>query len=225
MHEEYDEPKEDVSETVQEDGVDAAAGVEDELTLLRQRADLMGIKYHPNIGVDKLKEKIAYQQEEIANNAASPKATDESDSQEEQDALNNNMDISEAKKDAPITHETTGQRRVRLRREATKLVRVRVTNMNPLKSALKGEIFSVGNAQIGFIKKFVPFNAEQGWHIPQIILTHIQNKKFLTHYEANIGGKKIKKHRLVPEYAVEILPPLTAEELKDLAQRQLAASN
>lgn len=30
----------------------------DELTLLKERADFMGIKYHPTIGVEKLKEKL-----------------------------------------------------------------------------------------------------------------------------------------------------------------------
>ena len=42
----YDE---DVVETFEES---------DELTLLKERADLMGIKYHPSIGVDKLREKV-----------------------------------------------------------------------------------------------------------------------------------------------------------------------
>ncbi len=35
----------------------------DELTLLKERADLIGVKYSPNIGVAKLKEKIAEKME------------------------------------------------------------------------------------------------------------------------------------------------------------------
>ena len=32
--------------------------MEDELTLLKERADMMGVKYHPSIGLEKLKEKV-----------------------------------------------------------------------------------------------------------------------------------------------------------------------
>jgi hypothetical protein len=32
--------------------------IPDELTSLKARADLMGITYHPSIGVDKLREKV-----------------------------------------------------------------------------------------------------------------------------------------------------------------------
>ena len=134
----------------------------------------------------------------------------------------NNIDINAVSVGAPVV-ETGGQRRVRLRKEATKLVRIRVTNMNPIKSNLKGEILCAGNASIGMVKKFIPFNAEQGWHVPQILLTQLQNRKYMSHYEVKIGHKKIKKHKLIPEFAIEILKPLTPEEIKDLAQRQIIA--
>ena len=131
------------------------------------------------------------------------------------------MDISKDSIGAPVVPETIGQRRVRLRKESLRLVRVRITNMNPLKGNLKGEILTVGNATIGTVKKFIPFNAEQGWHVPQILLTQLRNRKYMTHYEIKIGNKKIKKHKLVPEFAIEELPPLTATEIKELAQRQI----
>jgi hypothetical protein len=115
-------------------------------------------------------------------------------------------------------------RRMLVHKKANKLVRIRITCMNPNKSKLPGEIFSVGNAAIGFIKKYVPFNAANGWHVPQIILTQIQNRKFTTFYEVEIAGKKQKRSRQIPEFAVDIMQPLTGQELKELAQRQRMAS-
>jgi hypothetical protein len=110
------------------------------------------------------------------------------------------------------------------RQAALRLVRVRVTNMNPLKSGVPGDIFSVGNSEIGFIKKFVPYNCATGYHIPQIILDHLRERQYMTHYDVKIGNKTVTKNKLVPEMAIEVLPPLTAEEFQELKQRQLMAA-
>ena len=42
-----------------ENADDAAIEVIDELTSLKNRADTMKLRYHPNIGVDKLRDKIS----------------------------------------------------------------------------------------------------------------------------------------------------------------------
>jgi len=171
----------------------------DELTLLKERADLMGIKYSPNIGVEKLKERIA----------------------EKVEGKKEEVEVSKA-----VSDKVSKEAKAKMARkeEALKLVRVRITNMNPLKGVLKGEIISAGNSEFGFVKKFIPFNAENGWHIPQIILNVLKDKKFMTHYEVKVGNKRIKRHKLIPEYSIEILPPLTPKELEELKQRQLMAS-
>lgn len=192
-----------------------AAEVMDEMALLRQRADLMGIKYSPNIGIEKLKAKI---EEKKTAPIDSPYAVEEAETIEAYDAIKNESTFT------PLVMETPAQIAMKKRQEALKLVRVRVTNMNPIKGAMQGEIFSVGNSQVGFIKKYVPYNAEAGWHVPQIILTHMQSKKYMSHFTVKIDGKLVNKHRLVNELAIEILPPLTAQELQELKQRQLMAS-
>lgn len=109
-------------------------------------------------------------------------------------------------------------------KEATKLVRIRVTCMNPAKKEWEGEIFTVGNSVIGTHKRFVPFNADEGWHVPQIMLDMIKNREcqvFIT--EKSKHGVSVRRGKLIKEFAVEVLPPLTEEELKDLAQRQAMA--
>ena len=208
-------------EITKDDGMTADVPVTpepvDELALLKQRADLMGITYHPNIGVEKLKAKIEEKKEAVFSIQTEFAGEEAATIQAAQDAADGDI-FTQGKK------ETIAQINMKKRQEALRLVRIRVTNMNPLKSNMRGEIYSVGNSQIGFVKKFVPFNCDAGYHVPQIILTHMKEKKFMTHFEVKIGNKKIKKNKLVPELAIEILPPLTAEELQELKQRQLMAA-
>lgn len=193
--------------------------VPDELSMLKERADLMGVQYHPNIGIEKLKAKIA---EKTAPPEEKVKA-DSTYAGEEYQTIMAAEQAAAGKQVAALAVPTPLQERMARRDKSLRLVRVRIANMNPIKGNMKGEIFSVGNAEIGFTKKFVPFNAEQGWHIPEILLGVLQNKKFMTHYEVKMGNKRIKKNRLVPEYSIEILPPLTPQELEALKQRQLMA--
>ena len=172
----------------------------DELTTLKERADLLGITYHPSIGVEKLRDKINAHLEGTQEAEAAPVVVEE--------------------EQAPAG-ETLAQRNVRLRKNAAKLVRVNVTCMNPAKKEWEGEIFTAGNSIVGTHKKYVPFNTEDGWHIPQIILNQILQRKCQVFYSAKDDrGNKIRKGKQIKEFAVDILPPLTPEELKDLAQRQ-----
>ena len=178
---------------------DPTLEVPDELTALKARADLMGVSYHPNIKVDKLREKVnaAVFGEEAKPAAVEPKA-----------------DVAE----------TDGQRRQRKKKEANELVRVRVACMNPSKKEWEGEIFTVGNATIGSFTKFVPFNNEDGWHIPRVILEQMQARQcqvFVTKKDAR--GNPTRKGQLIKEFAIDVLSPLTKEELHDLAQRQAMA--
>lgn len=172
----------------------------DELTTLKERADLLGITYHPSIGVEKLREKINAHLEGTKEAEAAPVVVEE--------------------EQAPAG-ETLAQRNVRLRKNAAKLIRVNVTCMNPAKKEWEGEIFTAGNSIVGTYKKYVPFNTEDGWHVPQIILNQILQRKCQVFYSAKDDrGNKIRKGKQIKEFAVDILPPLTPEELKDLAQRQ-----
>lgn len=175
----------------------------DELATLKARADQMGISYHPSIGLEKLREKI---------NAAmndTPPVTDPAPEPEPEVA-------------AEVV-ETEAERRLRKRREANELVRIRVSCMNPAKAEWEGEIFTAGNSVVGSFSKFVPFNTEEGWHVPRIILNQIQQRQcqiFTTVRDSR--GNATRKGKLIKEFAVEILDPLTAEELQELARRQAA---
>jgi hypothetical protein len=237
---------EEINDSSNEDFVPEAPQQEDnsaeqeELKLLKERADIMGVKYHPAIGLKKLKGKLDDRKKEIANEkrretmknkksnaesiATAPQNTPAmAQSLQQYDEAANSIKSRTLASQQPVISNQNA-RRMLVHKKANKLVRIRITCMNPNKSKLPGEIFSVGNSAIGFIKKYVPFNAANGWHVPQIILTQIQNRKFTTFYEVEIGGKKQKRSRQIPEFAVDIMQPLTGQELKELAQRQRMAS-
>jgi hypothetical protein len=116
--------------------------------------------------------------------------------------------------------------RMALQAEMLALVRVRVTNMNPAKAELRGEIFSVQNKYLGKVAKFIPYGeaGEAGYHIPKILLLELQEKKF-NQIKTRPGTDKREVHveqRMVKEFAIEILPPLTDAELEQLKMSQLA---
>lgn len=166
----------------------------DELSALKARADLLGISYHPSIGLEKLRDKV---------NAA----------------------LSAGDKDEPSAKDEAAER-VEMQRKASELVRIRITCMNPAKKEWEGEIFTTGNAVVGTFKKFVPFNADEGWHVPRIILEMIQQREcqvFTT--IRGPRGNTTRQGKLIKEFAVEVMPPLTEDELKDLAQRQAMAGS
>ena len=177
---------------------------ESELDALKARATQMGIKFHPSSGIDSLKEKINARLAEDTTPAA---------------------DVEE---DAPAADLSPKQlenaKRIALKKEATRLIRVRVANMNPSKKEWEGEIFTTGNLVTGTIKKYVPFDVE--FHVPKMILDMIQARECQVFHTVTDPRtrQKTRKGKLVKEFAVEILPALTESELRDLAQRQAMAN-
>lgn len=189
---------EEIQQPVQKDELTEQ---KDELTILKARADLLKIPYSNNISLAKLKARI---EEHMAQ-----------DEEEEEPAEEEIEEVVESK----------AALRSRLIKEATRLVRVRVTNMNPAKAAFPGEIFTVANNMVGTIRKFIPYGAgtEAGYHIPYAIYEMIKRKKFtLVKKEVGPNGTPVFNKYERKEFAIEILDPLTPEELKKLAAEQAA---
>lgn len=184
----------------------------EEIDVLKKRADQLGIKYHPSIGLEKLKDKVNEAINKDPEEPAEPEAVEEVAA-------------------APVPRsgmtkgqETRAQRQQRLRRESTKLVRISINCMNPNMREHEGMIFTVSNSIVGTHKKYVPFNTP--WHVPKIIADHIEERQcqiFTT--TKGPRGNKIRKGKLIKEYAVEYLPALTKKELDDLAKKQAMANN
>jgi hypothetical protein len=164
----------------------------------------MGIRFHPSSGVDSLKAKINEQM-----------------GLEDTDPLAGEFYGSEPP-EAPV--ETAAAMRKRIKAEATRLVRIRITCMNPAKKEWDGEIFTTGNSVTGSMKKYVQFDTE--YHVPHMMLTMIQSRMCQVFHTVTDKRtrQKVRKGKLVKEFAVEVLPDLTAEELKDLALQQAMAA-
>lgn len=206
---------------------------QDELATLKQRADLMGLKYHPSIGVEALREKVAEKLREDTGqtpaqgaaqaNTAPVQALTDTSGAAQGAAPAAAPKAPEKAKEAVPEAETETQKRIRLKKAAMKLVRIRITCMNPNKAEWEGEIFTVGNATVPTTTKYVPFNADEGWHVPHIIFEQIKARKcqVFTTKKDHMGRAK-RTGKLINEFAIEVLDPLTREELAELAARQAA---
>ncbi len=204
-----DKPTTDVELDVQgnEDTVNDIA-MPSELEVLKQRATLMNIKFSNNISVEKLREKIeaaqAKDEPEVKEPAVNPLGE---------------------KQEAGVKKMTLGQK---IRAEQTRLIRVRIQNLDPKKKDLPGEIITVANEYMGTVRKFVPFGevTDNGYHIPYCIYEFLKERKFI-----NITTRKGKnglpdiRATEAREFSIEVLPPLTEAELAQLAQAQIAAGS
>ena len=181
-----------------------AAALED----LKERATKLGIKFHPMIGEDKLREKVSEAMTRL--DGENTPASEESDEVAATSAY-------------VAPKETKAQQAYRLKSEASELIRVRVTNMNPNKREWEGEIFTAANSVVGTFRKFIPFNVP--WHVPRIILEQLRQRQF-QHFTTEVDqrGNKVRRGRLIAEFAIEELSPLSEKELKELAQRQAMAA-
>lgn len=172
----------------------------DEIASLKSRLDLMGVKYHHKAGVKKLRAAIAESVEDLS----SPEPS-----------------VTPAPYPSETVMETLGARNARLRQEAGALIRVVVACMNPEKRDWEGETYSVGNSIVGQFKKYVPFNNDEGWHVPQIVLNHMLEKQCqIWVNKKNERGEKVKVGKLINELNVQILPALSEQALAELGQRQ-----
>jgi len=121
-------------------------------------------------------------------------------------------------------NESLQEFRLRKRNHAMALIRVNVTCMNPAKREWDGEIFTTGNALVGSISKYVPFNSEDGWHIPRILYNFLRDREcqvFVTVTDQR--QNKIRKGKMIKEFNIEVLEPLTPQELQELKERQALA--
>ncbi len=185
--------------------------VVDELTALKERADKLGVTYHPSIGLEKLREKV---------NAAITSEV-KSDEDESDQAKPNESD----EEVLAVKEETLAERRHRKRMEANELIRVNITCMNPAKKEWEGEIITAGNSLVGSFKKYIPFNTVDGWHVPRVILNQLKERQcqvFYT-YKDPVTGQTTRKGKLIKEFGIEYLDNLTPKEIHDLAQRQAMA--
>lgn len=202
----------------------------DELEMLKKQAKIMGIQHSNNISAETLAEKIKEKMDKMnmPNTPMGPppdpsvqQASVPTRLQTVQEQVNSATNIpSQSRKFT--RHELKQAVRREQQLEFKKLVRVRVTCMDPSKADLKGEIHTVSNTYLGVTSRYVPYNAgPDGWHIEHILYLHLKDKKFpKTTVDTKTGTPKTTD---VNEFSIEVLPPLTEGQIAKLAQRQAMA--
>lgn len=188
----------------------------DELTFLKERAKVMGIPFSNNISLETLRKRIADKKEGKDEPEVNPLAGD--------------SEIAAITADAPKKLDAK-QNALALRklmhREQMKLVRVRITNMDPKKKDLPGEIWTVANEYLGNVRKMIPYGeqTDDGFHIPYCLFRLLQSKRFLhiRTVKDRVTGLERQENQWVKEFSLDVLPDLTKEELARLAAAQAAA--
>lgn len=178
-----------------------------ELDMLKQRAAMMGLKHSPNIGVDALRAKV---QAKMSG---------------ERDPTETTEDQYVEKTTAP-KEKTLQELREEMFAEQMKLVRVRVTNLNPTKKDLPGEIFTFANRILGSVRKFIPYGeaTDNGYMIPFCIYTQLKEREFVNiRTRKDSRGRTIVETNMAREFALEVLDLPTEGELARLAAAQAAA--
>lgn len=181
----------------------------DELTLLKQRARMMGVQFSNNIGLESLKERIRAKmegEEQAPNTETVPELKSSSEA-------------------TPVKRKTLRQH---LLEENMKLVRLRITNLDPKKKDLPGEIVTVANEHLGTVRKYVPYGevTDNGYHVPYCIYKALKARKFLNirTFKDRQNQNQIRvEQNWAQEFALEVLPQLTKEEIQKLAAAQSAA--
>lgn len=187
----------------------------DELTLLKERAKVMGIPFSNNISLETLRKRVADKMEG-------------KDEAPEVNALTGDPEIAQALATKPLDPKANA---VALRKlmHATQMrqVRVRITNMDPKKKDLPGEIWTVANEYLGTVRKFVPYGeqTDDGFHIPYCLYRLLDSKRFLHIRDVKDRTTGIVRQDKVwaKEFSLDVLPTLTQGELDRLAAAQAAA--
>jgi len=113
-------------------------------------------------------------------------------------------------------------------KDAMEMIRVIVRPNDPLKLESAGEIFTVGNSDANggrAVKKYVPYNNDEGWHIPNMIYQNIKAAECQIFKKITRNGQDSMEATTIKAFNVEILPNLTQAEIDKIAIRQKSTSS
>lgn len=190
-----DQNKDSISDAM--DDITKQVEEQNEKDLLLKRAATLGLRVSGNIGLDTLRQRI---KDALEGKKAEPETQETADARED---------------------ESYAQKLKRMRDTHLSLVRVRISCMNPHKAEITGEVVTVANRYLGTVRKMVPFGdaTANGYHIPRIIYEELKRRKFQSIKTVRRNGIDVivpESLRDLPEFNIEVLPPLTEKELYDL---------
>lgn len=197
---------------------------------LKSLADFLEVSYSGNTGVDTLKKNIL---NKINENNDDPvlKALIEQENKPKE-KTNTNKEVSDYTNDELYEMNQfnkslpeTLRRRI-VRAKATRLHRVKITNLDPADAEVPGMIVTCYNKYCGKVSKYIPFGDENeyGYHVPEIILDDLKERKYALRKEIKNDksqfGVKQYKTVMVRKFNIERLPDLTKEQIEELKKAQ-----
>jgi hypothetical protein len=225
--------------------IDASEAVRtsDSINDLRKVAKDLEVSHSGNTGLETLREKIMKVVEDRI--VSDPNSRDEFTSTGFGDMFNDDgldeievakpvqkpkgPSVSQMLKMDPSDIEDVALRRNVIRAHALRMVRVTIQNVDPADSVLDGGIITILNKYTGKISKYVPYGEESegGYHLPWMLYEHLRDWKFPLRKEVKGGqfGVKTYKTTMVNKFKIDILPMLTMDELKELANHQRASQS
>ena len=202
-----------------------------DIKVLKEWANSHKIQYHPNIGVKKLYELITAHCNDTNIELPTFEETQPTIEKENTMSVENEVEKPTSSKNARLkklanmtfadSDSEQAKRTTSIRlKNAQKLVRCVVTTNNPNKVKLFGEFYSVRNAKIEGVTKFVPYGVIT--HIPEIILNVLKEKKCQLFKKVKKGEAVYTEPVIINEFSISILDDISAEELEAIKTRQLA---
>lgn len=211
----------------------------DDKEQLRYLCNELELTFSGNSGVENLQAKI----KEAVAERDEPSVDDPV--QNALDAINNDDDdeeievaktpekpkeesVAELLEGDPAREPDIKKRRRMVKAQALRLIRVRVTNLDPADSQLQGAFVTCYSKYTGKVSHYVPYGEENehGWHLPKIIVDDLKTRTYNIRKEVKksgqLGGVKQYKNVAAPKFAIEELEPLTERQLADLAREQAA---
>lgn len=166
--------------------------------LLKEKADLLGVEYKPNISDAKLLELIEDKMKPTSVEVEKPKAKAE-------------------RTDEEVVQDTIAEQR----KAMTKLRRVIISCNDPqMKEYESTPFYSISNSVITLPKITVPLNVE--WHIPQAYYDLLKDMTCGIPVKGKDGkGRTVTVRKEIKKYNIQDLPDLTPEELQELKQMQI----
>jgi len=190
---------------------------------LKEIADAYGIKYSPNIGENTLRERLMERLGDIDDNnpLAMPDEEYEDSPLPGDEAELNLQPSEEPRKRTGFDLDPGLAKRQKVLKQMMKLVRCRISPFDPQFKDWPGIILEAGN-RIHKEKRYIPFNKD--WHVPQVLYDVLKNKKYRRRIERKdpATGKPIYEQVMEPAYNIEVLPPLTKEELEEIRRNRAA---
>jgi hypothetical protein len=205
-----------------------------ELSMLKQRATLMGVSFSNNISVDTLRARIQAKLDGEAQDIA--------ESQEPAEQLQTLAPVPPSPvvtaippavlnvQEDPLAAAPIPTRPKTIREQLMEtelaLVRLRITNLDPKKKDLPGEILTVANEYLGTVRKYIPYGevTDNGFHVPMCLYRQLQERTFVSIKVRKVNGREHIESQDAREFSLEVLEPLTADELSRLAASQAAAN-